>query len=44
MGDINKIAKDVSIEVINQGVKVNTVLDHVTTAADNTKDANKELL
>jgi|JI10StandDraft_1071094.scaffolds.fasta_scaffold4681575_1 hypothetical protein len=44
MGDINKIAKDVNVEVMSQGVKLNTVLDHVTTAVDNTKDGNKELM
>ena len=43
MRNINDIAKDINIEVQNQGEKLDRLDNHMRTAADNVKEANKEL-
>ena len=43
MRNINDIAKDINIEVQNQGEKLERLDMHVRTAAENVKEANKEL-
>ena len=43
MRNINDIAKDINIEVQVQGEKLDRLDAHMRTAADNVKEANKEL-